>query len=101
MELAFALRGDGQVVDDTADALGLPRNDTGLRSAGRRDNRALERHDVIAGVDVDVAVLQRVFVDEPRTHPRGDPPVGHDLARFADTVLGLGPDDLRAFDDAV
>src|ERR1700741_2419846 len=101
MASAFALRAYGQVVDDAADALGPPRHHARPRAAGRGEDRTLERHDVVARVDVDVAVLQRVLVDEPRVHPRGDPPVGHDLASLADAVLRLGADDFCAFDETV
>src|ERR1044072_3334395 len=99
--LAFTLRADDQVIDDAADAFGLPRHHACPGAAGRRGHRTLERHDMVVGVDVDVAVLQCILVDETRAHPRGDPRVGHDLAGFADAVLGLGADDFRAFDDTV
>src|ERR1044071_2428354 len=98
MVFALALGNEGQLVDDAAHALGLLRHHSCPGAAGRCEDRALERDDMVVRVDVDVAVLQRVFVDETRAHPRGDPSVCHDLARFADAILGLVPDDFCTVD---
>src|SRR5207237_1850691 len=75
--LTFTLRADGQVVDDAADAFGLPRHHTCPGAAGRREHRALERHDMVARVDVDVAGLRGVIVPGRRAHRSAEPPFGH------------------------
>ena len=63
---ALLLRSDRQRVDDPLDARGRLRDLLGARLAGRRSHRALQRHHVVLRVHVDVAALQRVFVDEVR-----------------------------------
>src|SRR6185503_6014994 len=72
-----------------------------LAAPGPAHDRALERDDVVAGVDADVAVLQHVDADEALVHARRDPRVGHHLAGLAEAFLRFLDDELCVLDDGV
>ena len=98
---SWCLRSDCQLIHDSPHAFGFSRNRRRSGTARRSHHGALQRHHVLAGIDVDIAVLQQFLADEALIDPGGDPRIGHHFARLAQAILGFIRHDLRALDDRV
>src|SRR4051812_6080400 len=94
-------RPDREVIDHPVNAFGVLRDVRRSRAARTADDPALQRDDVLRGVDADVAALQQVFADEALVNAGGDPGVGHDLTGLAEALLRLVANDLRVLDHRV
>ena len=66
---------DAQLIDDVLHAAGLLRFGDRAGAAGFARDRALEGHDAVLHVDIDVAAAQHILVDEVRVNLRHEPTV--------------------------
>jgi len=95
------LRSDGQLIDDAMHALRAPRHRRRPGPACPTDHSALQRHHVVAGVDVDITVFQQLLAHEALVDAGGDPSVRHHFAGLAQAILGFVRHDLRPLDDRI
>src|SRR5712692_7320587 len=83
-----SLRSDCQPIDDSIHAFRALRDIPRLRATGPTRDSARQGHDMLTGIDADVAIFQQVLAHEACMDVGRDPCVCYHFTGFGEAILG-------------